>query len=106
MKLFITRRSSGVKATAEYNPTSKRFVVLKGSVVSKVISTAPSFRGEKTVRILRDKYVVDRVVKEDVHFESSSTAANFVTGVSTDGPRTWKNEDGITLRDILCQAKG
>ena len=101
MRLLITSKSKGINAITEYNPISKQFVVLKGSVVSDDISTAPTFRGAKSIGILRDKYVVDRVVMEDVCFKSSSTAGNFVTGNSTDGPGTWKGENGKSLKAIL-----
>ena len=70
-----------------------------------MISEAPTFRGAKAIRMLRDKYVVDRVVKENVCFKSSSTAGNFVTGYSTDGPRAWKAKNGKTLKDILSETK-
>ena len=105
MKLFIVRETKGINAVAEYDPANKRFVVLKGSKVSESISSAPTFRGAKAIRILREKYVVDRVVKEDVCFKSSSTAGNFVTGNSTDGPSTWKDKNGKTLKVIISETK-
>ncbi len=105
MKLFIVREKKGINATAEYDSEEKRFTVLKGSTVSDTISDAPTFRGAKTIRILRDKYVVDRVLKEDLDFRSSSTAGNFVTGYSTDGPGSWKTKDGKTLKSILSDSK-
>ena len=37
----------------------------------------------------------------DVTFKSSSTAGNFVTGRSTDGPGSWKTLDGKRLKDML-----
>ena len=105
MELVIERATKGISAIAEYDPTNKRFVVLKGSKVSENISSAPTFRGAKAIRILREKYVVDCVVKEDVYFKSSSTAGNFVTGTSTDGPSTWKDKNGKTLKMILSETK-
>ena len=105
MKLFIISNEKGINATAEYNPFEKQFIVLKGSIVSESISNAPTFGGAKAVKKYRDKYVVDRVVKEDVYFKSSSTAGNFVTGRSTDGPSTWKGENGKTMKFILSEKK-
>jgi hypothetical protein len=37
-------------------------------------------------------------VKEDVIFKSASTAANFVTGSSTNGLTSWKTEEGKAIR--------
>jgi len=105
MKLFIERASKGISAVAEYDPENKRFVVLKGSKVSEDVSSAPTFRGANAIRILRNKYVVDREVTEDVSFRSSSTAGNFVTGSSTDGPGTWRSENGEKLKSILSETK-
>lgn len=105
MKLSIIRSGKGINATAEYDPKTKRFVVLKGSVVSDTISTAPTFRGAKSIKAYRDKYVENRIVQQDVVFKSSSTAGNFVTGTSTDGPGTWKDKNGKTLKVVLSETK-
>ncbi|MCC3385044.1 DUF4357 domain-containing protein [Enterocloster citroniae] len=37
---------------------------------------------------------------EDISFKSSSTAANFITGRSSDGFSTWKTEEGKILRKL------
>ena len=106
MKLYITNENKGIKAIAEYTPSDKRFIVLKGSEVSYSVSKAPTFRGAKAILALREKYVVERIVQENVTFKSSSTAGNFVTGYSTDGPSTWKDETGQTLKALNEQTKG
>jgi hypothetical protein len=59
------------------------------------------FRGSNTIEAFREKYVVNGVVKEDVVFKSASTAANFVTGSSTNGLTSWKTEEGVQLRAII-----
>lgn len=105
MKLFITKEKKGIKAIAEYYPEDGRFVVLKNSIVSDTISSAPTFRGAKAIALQREKYVINRVVKENVCFSSSSTAGNFVTGNSTDGPSSWKDETGKKLKEILSETK-
>ena len=46
-----------------------------------------------------------RVIK-DVPFKSASTAANFVTGASTNGLTAWKDENGKTLKAILAERQG
>ena len=37
---------------------------------------------------------------EDILFSSSSTAAEFILGNSVSGPKTWKNKDNKTLKEI------
>ena len=37
---------------------------------------------------------------EDILFSSSSAADDFILGYSVSGPRTWKNKEGKTLKDI------
>lgn len=104
MKLVLVRQKSGIDAWAEYNPENKEFVVKKGSIVSEKVSHSEKFRSVNTVEKLRDEYVKNRRVIEDIVFKSSSTAANFVTGVSTNGMQAWKDEDGNILKNILAEA--
>lgn len=103
MKLVLCRQKSGINAWAEYNHENNEFVVKKGSIVSENVSHSDKFRSVKTVERLRDEYVKNRKVLKDVGFKSSSTAANFVTGVSTNGMQAWKDEEGNTLKSILSE---
>lgn len=101
MKLYLKSKDGTVKATAEYDKKQHTFTVLKGSVVSKTIAYSVTFRGATSVEKYREEYVKNNVVMKDVVFKSASTAANFVTGRSTNGLVTWKNNDNIKLKDIL-----
>lgn len=101
MKLVLKSASGKYEAYGEYNPETKEMVVKKGSRVSRNISEGKTFRGAETIRKTRSLYVVNHVVQEDIVFKSASTAANFITGVSTNGLAVWKNEDGVTLKVIL-----
>lgn len=47
--------------------------------------------------------VENLVTVEDILFSSSSAAADFVTGYSVSGPRTWKNKQGKTLKEIEAE---
>ena len=106
MKMYLSDRHKRFSAIAEYNPQDGSFTVLRGSTVSDSISGAPTFRGAKTVLKLRNQYVKACLVQTDVVFTSSSSAANFVTGNSTDGTRTWKDEKGRTFKEIQSETKG
>ena len=106
MRLYLKNRNGRFDAVAEYDIADKTFVVLKGSRVSEDISSAPTFRGVKTIEKQRALYVKGNIVQADVVFKSSSTAGNFVTGNSTDGPNSWKDETGKKLKVILQDIEG
>lgn len=104
MKLFIKRKNKAVNATADYDPINKKFTVLKGSIVSENIEYSTTFRGAKSIEKTRgDGAVIDRIVTKDIIFKSPSTAANFVTGASTNGLTAWKDNNGKTLKVILAE---
>ena len=102
MKLYIKRKNNSINAVAEYNPVDKSITVLKGSIVSDSIAYGTTFRGANSIEKRRIECdVLDCVVNKDITFKSASTAANFVTGASTNGLIAWKNENGITLKELL-----
>ena len=51
-------------------------------------------------RILLKANIVEGILQEEVLFSSPSGAAMFVVGKSANGLTSWKNADGITLKDI------
>lgn len=101
MKVILRRRNTNIYATGEYNPETKALTVLSGSMVSETIRHTDKFRGAKTIVKNRENSVVDGKTVIDMHFKSPSTAANFVTGSSTNGLTAWKTEDGKTLKEFL-----
>lgn len=101
MKLFLKKKNSTVDAIAEYNVDTNEFIVLKGSSVSSTISNSEKFRGARAIEKARTDKIIDNILTCDVSFKSSSTAANFVTGTSTNGMIAWKDENGNTLKNIL-----
>ena len=101
MRVYLTRRNNEIKATGEYDIDTKRLKVLKGSVVSSKIAYSERFRGSSTIEKYREQYTKDRVVTQDVEFKSSSTAANFVTGSSTNGLVVWRDENGTKLKELV-----
>lgn len=103
LKLFLSREKSGIKAEAKFNVEKKEFVVLKGSMVSTKITHSEKFRGAKSIEAAREGVVKDGKVMKDIAFKSASTAANFVTGASTNGLIVWKDKDGNTLKSIISE---
>ena len=99
MKLYLKRKYAD--AIAEYDLETGSIVVKKGSLVSDDISYTEKFRGAFTIEKYRAQYVKDGVVVKDASFKSPSTAANFVTGRSTNGLTAWKDEKGEYLRKTI-----
>lgn len=106
MKVYLVNARRGVNATGEFNPTTNALTVLKGSVLSKDVAHTPKFRGSKTIEKYREGRVQDCILLEDVSFKSSSTAGNFVTGRSTNGPAVWKDDAGRTVKEIISEIEG
>jgi len=98
MRVYIRRNKGNIDAVGEYDVHTKKLIVLKGSRVSEKVAHSETFRGAKSIEKARQLYVVDNRVKENVCFKSASTAANFVTGVSTNGLKAWKDENGLTIK--------
>lgn len=101
MKLYLQRKRNNIDAVAEYDTVANTFTVLKGSRISAEIAHTGTFRGAKSIEKSRIGIVINDTTTTDVVFKSSSTAANFVTGSSTNGLTAWRNEDGRTLKEIL-----
>lgn len=105
MKLYMKRKNKTIEAVAEYDLENGSVTVLKGSTVSPTIAYTEKFRGAKSIEKSRSEYVENGIVIKDVYFKSASTAANFVTGSSTNGLTAWKSENGNTLQCILKEGQ-
>lgn len=101
MKLYMYSKKKDIEAYADFDEESGSFTVLKGSTVSEDVVTTGTFRGANSIIKAREGFVVGRTVTQDAVFTSASTAANFVTGRSTNGLIAWKTKDGKTLKEYL-----
>lgn len=106
MKVYIKRERSGINAKGEYDPVTRSLTVLKGSVVSATIAYTEKFRGAKSIEKSRAGVLKDNVLQKDVVFKSASTAANFVTGTSTNGLTAWKDKNGKSIKEYITEAEG
>lgn len=82
--------------------SEENFVVKKGGKVSE--NFADHIRGGDTAKSYRNnsKYVnEDGTILADCEFKSPSTAAQFVTGRSTNGYEAWKVDERKTLGAFL-----
>ena len=105
MKLYIKRKNKTIESVAEYDLENGSVTVLKGSTVSATIAYSEKFRGAKSIEKSHSEYVENGIVIKDAYFKSASTAANFVTGSSTNGLTAWKSENGNTLQSILKEGQ-
>ena len=101
MRVYIKSMRNNIDAVGEYNIKTKELIVLKNSLISENIAYSETFRGANSVEKQRQDKVKGNILLEDVKFKSSSTAANFVTGRSTNGLVTWKNKNGKTIKEII-----
>lgn len=98
IKLHLERTVKGIgKIEADGIRTSEGFVVLNGSHIAPEDDDTIS-AGIKEKR--NKANIVEGILQEDVLFSSPSGAAMFVVGKSANGLTSWKNADGITLKDI------
>ncbi len=102
MKVYLKRQKNSVDAIAEFDPINKGITVLKGSKLSPIIAHTEKFRGAKSIEKSRTGIVKDNTLLKDINFKSASTAANFVTGSSTNGLIAWKDSNGKTIKEILA----
>ncbi len=80
----------------------RRSVLLAGSRVSTVVAEGYEKIAEKRKQLEAEGKLVDRVLQEDIVFDSQSAAAQFLDGQSTSGNRVWLTVDGdIKLAELL-----
>lgn len=99
MKVFL--KGISWDATGDFDVKNNHLIVKKGTKVSTDISVSKTFKSSETIKAQREKYVCDGVVMEDVEFSSPSTAANFVTGRSTNGKLAWRDEENRSISKIV-----
>ena len=93
----------GAKATGK--TTTEGFVVMQGATINEKISTKSVGSGivKLRQRLIEEGKVKNLVTTEDILFSSSSAAADFILGYSVSGPKTWKDKDGNSLKEIEAE---
>ena len=101
--LYLSRKSgkSNRQIEAKCKRTDEGFVVLKDSMIEIIDSIAIP----KSIKKLREECIdkneiVDGKLNKNYLFNSPSYAAAFVLGTNANGRTSWKNEKGITLKDL------
>ena len=80
--------------------TSDGFVVLAGSIISRKVRNQPFEPAEKSRKKLAGRISETGELIRDTLFTSPSAAAVFLTGYSINGRIYWKDENGVSLREL------
>lgn len=103
LSLYLSRKSgkSHRLIEAKCKRTDEGFVVLKDSMIEIIDSTAiPKSIKELRKQCIDKNEIVDGKLNKNYLFNSPSYAAAFVLGTNANGRTSWKNEKGITLKDL------
>ena len=86
---------------AEGEITADGFVVYKGATLNEKtsIKSLGKHAAEKRNAIIASDKVKDLATTENMLFTSPSAAAHFLMGYSVSGPATWKDKNGVPLKD-------
>lgn len=100
---YLTRtiKAANFTVQAVCKKVGEKFIVLKGSKVSPIVSDNVS-SGIKRLR-KNSKISDDYILLEDVKFSTPSGAGEFVIGNTCNGWRNWKNKNGVELR--FCEGE-
>lgn len=87
--------------TAEGEVTSDGFVVFKGATINEKtnIKSLGRSASEKRNAMIASEKVENLTTTENMLFTSPSAAADFLMGYSVSGPATWKDKNGVSLKD-------
>ena len=102
-KFYLSRKSkkSQQLIQAACIRTDEGFVVLKDSMIEEIDSEAiPLAIKELRIKCKANKEIFNGKLTKNVLFNSPSYAAAFVLGMQTNGRVDWKDENGITLKEL------
>ena len=97
---YLSRRVKklGKTINAKMMRTSTGYKVLADSEVSPL--EIPNFSASMK-KIRHSAQIVDGILREDLEFNSASSAAEFIIGNFANGLQEWKTKDGVPLRNFL-----
>lgn len=104
-KLYVHKEKQGLDATAMR--TDEGFIVLAGSQASGKTTPALAKGYLQQREDLIDQGVLQATVggklffTVDAAFASSSAAAAIICGYPSSGPKSWKNQAGMTLKELV-----
>lgn len=88
------------KYDAKCKQVNNAFLLLKGSHIAPTLSKSCRNSIKKMRAFYAQNISNDFVVTDDIMFDSSSTVASFVGGMSLNGKIYWKTKDGVLLKTL------
>ena len=80
--------------------TADGFVILAGAKLRSDLTHSAPESAKRNRERLAQRINADWVLERDTLFNSPSAASDFLTGASTSGKLLWKNDAGVSLREI------
>ena len=102
-KFYLSRKSKKSQQLIQASciRTNEGFVVLKDSMIEGIDSEAiPLAIKELRTKCKANKEIFNGKLTKNILFNSPSYAAAFVLGMQTNGRVDWKDENGITLKEL------
>ena len=102
-KFYLSRKSKKSQQLIQASciRTNEGFVVLKDSMIEEIDSEAiPLAIKELRTKCKANKEIFNGKLTKNLLFNSPSYAAAFVLGMQTNGRVDWKDENGITLKEL------
>lgn len=102
-KFYLSRKSKKSQQLIQASciRTNEGFVILKGSMIEEIDSDAiPLAIKELRTKCKANKEIFNGKLTRNLLFNSPSYAAAFVLGMQTNGRVEWKDENGITLKEL------
>ena len=102
-KFYLSRKSKKSQQLIQASciRTNEGFVVLKDSMIEGIDSEAiPLAIKELRTKCKANKEIFNGKLTKNLLFNSPSYAAAFVLGMQTNGRVDWKDENGITLKEL------
>lgn len=90
-------------AVGIYDTDTKRIIVLKGSKINPQQSYPKMIAS--VVALRKDRQLVDEkgILLSDIPFSTVSSAAQFITGRSSNGYIAWRPDDKMSLKEYIAQ---
>ena len=99
MKLILKSKKNLHYATAEWD--GGRITILAGSKINLALTYPKMSEDAKQARENAELVDTNGILLKDVQFNSVSTAAQFVTGRSSNGYIAWRPDDKMSLKEYL-----
>ena len=101
-KMYIRIANKEVSAKALFNPSTKKITLLRESEIIEINSKSLSKKSKNMrEKAFKKGYIKNGKLLKDLKFDTPSSAAEFITGMTKNGRNDFKNKDGKTLNELV-----